>query len=217
MSLATMKIEPEFSAQEREELAHLDYFARRMEELRDRGLISPECYQTIVDENQVRREAITRRGTYLAALNRARKLTAAKQMTEALEWAGRARAMEPEARGAWDLEISLCSALGRHEEAIALCTEAALRFPDLAARLESLRREARRAVTPRSGEVQRKSARSRGSPSRSSRRASSRRLPRPRQRAASLRKPSPRTVETLPMRSPGRASPASFCRSTGRS
>ena len=31
MSLATMKIEPEFSALEREELAHLDYFARRID------------------------------------------------------------------------------------------------------------------------------------------------------------------------------------------
>src|SRR5436190_8421324 len=122
MSLANMKIEPEFSVLDREELAHLDYFASRVDELRDRGLISPECYQTILDDNQVRREAVTRRGDYRAALNRARELAAAKKLAQALEWAGRARAVEPEARGAWDLEISLCSLLDRHEEAIALCT-----------------------------------------------------------------------------------------------
>jgi tetratricopeptide (TPR) repeat protein len=158
MSLATMKIEPELPAREREEMAHLDYLGRRMVELRARGLISPECYQAIATDNQVRREDITRRGTCLAVLNRARKLTSANQMTEALEWAGRARAMEPEARGAWDLEISLCSALGRHDEAIALCEQAALRFPDLAARLESLRREGRNrdAQARRSAEKARK-------------------------------------------------------------
>src|SRR5947199_9658736 len=102
MSLATLKIEPEFSVLDREELAHLDYFARRVDDLRDRGLISPECYQTIVTENQVRREAVTRRGVYRAALSRARELAAAKKLPQALECAGRARAMEPEARGAWD-------------------------------------------------------------------------------------------------------------------
>ena len=217
MSLATMKIEPEFSVLDREELAHLDYFAGRASDLRDRGLISPECYQTIVDENQVRREAVTRRGVYRSALNRAKELAAAKKLCSGPR-VGRPRpSSEPEARGAWDLEISLCSLLDRHEEAIAPCTEAAVRFPELAARLDWLRRQQddREAQERRRAEKELKQPRiaqpiepTRPRPKASQATASSSTEP------ESLR---PEIRETVARHSPGQASPASFCRSTGKS
>ena len=47
----------------------------------------------------------------------------------------------PEERQAWELEIDLRWSLDRDDEAIALCAEAADRFPEMRARHDNLCRE----------------------------------------------------------------------------
>jgi hypothetical protein len=141
MTMINETIEPELMASERQELSHLDYFRRKIEELRDRGLIAGESFETIGSEIQLRREAIDRHGVYRAELGRARKLVATKDLAGAREWAARARLTEPYQREAWDLEVSVCGALECYDEAIALCTQAVERFPDMATTLGQLRIE----------------------------------------------------------------------------
>ena len=63
------------------------------------------------------------------------------RILSAQEWARRARLTEPDQREAWELEVSVCSTLGRHDHAIALCSEAVTRFPDMAVTLGQLRLE----------------------------------------------------------------------------
>src|SRR4051794_13824702 len=138
MATTDAAIEPELSASEREELSHLEYFRRRMHELRDRDFIAAGACETILAEGENRREAILRHGQYRAAVERARALSAGKHPAEACQWAGRARRLMPEDRRAWDLEISLCWTLERDDEAIALCAEAADRFPEMRARHDQL-------------------------------------------------------------------------------
>ncbi len=105
MTMISETIEPELKGAERQELSHLDYFRRKIEELRDRGLIAGDAFVTIGSEIQLRREAIDRHGVYRAQLGRARKLVASKNLGGAKEWAERARLTEPEQREAWELEI----------------------------------------------------------------------------------------------------------------
>jgi hypothetical protein len=62
MSTDGAAIEPLLSAGEREELGHLDYFDRRLAELRDRGLFAPVSYAAVVAEARQRRESIARQG-----------------------------------------------------------------------------------------------------------------------------------------------------------
>src|SRR5689334_14612484 len=108
MATGDAAIEPELSASEREELSHLEYFRRRVHELRERDLIVAGVCETILAEAEDRREAILRLGQYRAAVERARALAAGKHPAEACQWAGRARQIMPEDRQAWDLEIGLC-------------------------------------------------------------------------------------------------------------
>ena len=137
-------IEPELKGAERQELSHLDYFRRKIEDLRDRGLITGDSFATISSEIRLRREAIDRHGVYRAQLGRARKLVANKNLAGAKEWAERARLTEPDQREAWELEVRVCGTLERYEDAIVLCKEAVKRFPDMAATLLQLGVEQRR-------------------------------------------------------------------------
>ena len=66
MATTDTAIEPELSALEREELSHLEYFRRRMQELRDRDLIAAGACETVLAEGRARREAILRHGQYRA-------------------------------------------------------------------------------------------------------------------------------------------------------
>src|SRR5208337_4495864 len=134
-------IEPDLKGAERQELSHLDYFRRKIEELRDRGLIAGDSFETISSEIRLRREAIDRHGVYRAQLGRARKLVASKNLAGAKEWAERARLTEPDQREAWELEVSVCGTLERYDDAIALCSKAVERFPDMAVTLGQLRIE----------------------------------------------------------------------------
>ena len=141
MATIDAAIEPELSASEREELSHLTYLHRRVEELRDRNLIAVEACETILAEGEARRETILRHGRYRAALGRARNLATGKHPAEARKWADRARRISPESREAWELEIDLCWALEHDDDAIALCAEAADRFPEMRQRHDELCRE----------------------------------------------------------------------------
>ena len=114
MTTISETIEPELKGAERQELAHLDYFHRKIEDLRDRGLIAGDSFETISSEVRLRREAIDRHGVYRAQLGRARKLVAAKNLAGAREWAERARLTEPDQREAWELEVSVSGTLDRY-------------------------------------------------------------------------------------------------------
>ena len=46
MTMINETIEPELKGAERQELSHLDYFRRKIEELRDRGLIAGNSFET---------------------------------------------------------------------------------------------------------------------------------------------------------------------------
>src|SRR5271157_169175 len=146
MTMINETIEPELKGAERQELSHLDYFRRKIEDLRDRGLIAGDSFETISSEIRLRREATDRHGVYRAQLGRARKLVASKNLAGAKEWAERARLTEPDQREAWELEVSVCGTLERYDDAIALCREAVKRFPDMASTrmqlgVEQLRRD----------------------------------------------------------------------------
>src|SRR5208283_2760384 len=141
MTTINETIEPDLKGAERQELSHLDYFRRKIEDLRDRGLIAGISFETISSEIRLRREAIDRHGVYRAQLGRARKLVATRNLAGAKEWAERARLTEPEQREAWELEVSVCERLDRYDDAIAICSEAVERFPNMAITLAQLRSE----------------------------------------------------------------------------
>ena len=56
MTMINETIEPDLKGAERQELSHLDYFRRKIEELRDRGLIAGDSFETISSEIRLRRE-----------------------------------------------------------------------------------------------------------------------------------------------------------------
>src|SRR5271166_4746853 len=141
MTMINETIEAELKGAERQELSHLDYFRRKIEELRDRGLIAGNSFETISSEIRLRREAIDRHGVYRAQLGRARKLVASRNLAGAREWAERARLTEPEQREAWELEVRVCESLERYDDAIAVCKKAVERFPDMASTLLKLSAE----------------------------------------------------------------------------
>jgi tetratricopeptide (TPR) repeat protein len=160
MSTSTPTIEPELKPSEREELAHLNFFEARVQELSERGLISLGSLAQIVAETEARREVLGRCGRCRAALNQARKLAAAKKLAEARDWARQARQIDPDRRDAWELEISLEWSLERDAEAIELCTLAAEKFPEMADRVEKLHAEhrAREETRERQAEREREEA-----------------------------------------------------------
>ena len=65
----TEAIEPELKPAEWQELSHLDYFRRKLEEFRERALINGDVFETIGSEIRLRREAIERHGLYRASLS----------------------------------------------------------------------------------------------------------------------------------------------------
>ncbi len=142
-------IEPLLSAEEREELGHLDYFQARMQGLLDRGLIEPDSCAAIVAEGQARRDAIEKQGRYAAALSRAKSL-ARSRPGEAAQWADLASRIDPSQLEALTMSIDLNWQLEEDDQAIAVCTEAVARFPQLQHKLDRLlgmkadRAEARR-------------------------------------------------------------------------
>ncbi|HKI21312.1 MAG TPA: tetratricopeptide repeat protein, partial [Isosphaeraceae bacterium] len=140
MSPNEMTIEPVLSPSERDELGHLDYLLKRLEELRERGLIASDSYATVVAESQARRQAIEHAGRYAAALGQARTL-AKWHPKNALAWAELAREIDPARVDAWKLVTALNSVLDEDEEAIRRCGEAAERFPQFQRELERLRAE----------------------------------------------------------------------------
>jgi len=135
-----MTIEPIHTPAELDEMAGLDYLLVRLEEFRERGLIVPESYQTVVAESQARRRAIERAGGFAAAVARARAI-AKSQPRQALAWAERAREIDPARVEGWELLVALNWGMEEDEAAILRCEEAAQRFPRFQAELDRLRGE----------------------------------------------------------------------------
>jgi tetratricopeptide (TPR) repeat protein len=147
MSESEITIEPMLSPAERDEIGHLDYLLARLGELRNRGLIAPDSYATVLAETESRRQALERSGRIAAALSKARAL-ANREPGKALAWAERARELDPLQVEAWKLVVALNWELGEDEEAIRLCSEAARRFSQFQDELDRLRGQlARRAKT----------------------------------------------------------------------
>ena len=55
-------IEPDYSAEQREEIGRIDYFLGELRRLRDRGLISPEAFESVEAEKAASRGEVERRG-----------------------------------------------------------------------------------------------------------------------------------------------------------
>ena len=140
MSTKNSTLGPAFSDAEREELGHLGYLTGRLDELRERGLIAPDAHAMVAAESQGRRQAIERSARYRTTVLHARKL-AEKDPHDALEWAERARELDPSRDEAWNLIVTLNRDLGDDDQAIACCALAAERFPQFQAELGRLRGE----------------------------------------------------------------------------
>jgi hypothetical protein len=74
MAPTSNTIEPVFTAAERDELGHLDYLVTRLDELCQRGLLTPEAHATVVAECRGRSAAIELIGRYNAEIEQARNL-----------------------------------------------------------------------------------------------------------------------------------------------
>jgi tetratricopeptide (TPR) repeat protein len=131
-------IEPLFSSAERDELNHLDYFLERLAALRDRSLIAPDAYGTVLDESQTRREALHRAGRYARCLAGANALSATAP-AEAIRWAEQAIGVDQERSEAWNLIVSLLWAQEDDEAAVAWCARGALHITELGPELERMR------------------------------------------------------------------------------
>jgi hypothetical protein len=140
MSLNETVLDPILSAQDRDELGHLDYLNGRLEALKARGLIAPEVYATVFADSEGRRRAIERSGRYQGALKRSTVLTRTNP-SASLEWAKRARDLDPSREEAWNQIVDLASQMGQFDQAIAHCTEATERFPSFRDRLHRLQTE----------------------------------------------------------------------------
>ncbi len=140
MSTAEPTIGPFLSPTERDELGHLEYLLSRLDELRDRGLIAAESYETIRGESESRRTAIARDGHFRAALNRANSFSFS-QSQQALVWGEKAREIDPARAEAWELLVWLHWGREEDHEAIELCEKAAARFPQFEEILNRLRAE----------------------------------------------------------------------------
>ena len=130
--------EPVLTPAEREELSNLRYLLARLEELRDRGLITPEACATVASESCARCDQIALAGSYAAALGHCREV-AEREPREALVWAARAVEIDPARVDAWENVIGLNWRLEHDDEAIAACARAAERFPRFQIELDRLR------------------------------------------------------------------------------
>ncbi len=89
-----------------------------------------------------RARAAARRSNRADAIERStRRELAKKNRSEALEWAERARELDPSRVEAWDLIVALNWDLGNDDGAIARCREAAQRFPEFQSELDRLKAE----------------------------------------------------------------------------
>jgi tetratricopeptide (TPR) repeat protein len=131
-------IEPLFSSAERDELDHLDYFLERLAALRDRGLIAPDAYGTVLDESQTRRETLHRAGRYARCLAGANALSATAP-AEAIRWAEQAIGVDQERSEAWKLIVRLLWAQEDDEAAVAWCARSVEHVPELGPELEQMR------------------------------------------------------------------------------
>ncbi len=150
----TPTIEPMLSTEERDELSHLEYFQVRMQSLLEKGLIAADSCASIVADGHARRDAIERHGRFAAAMGRARSL-ARSRPGDAAAWADRASQIDPTQLEALIMSIELNWHVEEDDRAIAICSEAVGRFPQLQQELERLlgeksaRAEARRIKTER--------------------------------------------------------------------
>ena len=140
MSPTSDTIEPVYSEAEREELGHLDYLVARLDDLCQRGLLTPEACATAVAESRGRCAAIDLVGQYNGAIEQARKL-ASSDRSKALRCAERARVLDPSRADAWKMIVDLNWDLGNEEEAIARCGEAACIFPTFRSEFDRLKAE----------------------------------------------------------------------------
>jgi tetratricopeptide (TPR) repeat protein len=137
-------LEPVFSNAESDELGHLEYFLAKLAELRDRGLIAPEAYDTAARESQGRRASIDRAGQYEACMVKSRGLTKSWPK-QAVHWAEQAIQVDRDRIDAWRLIVDLCWSQEDDQAAIAWCAKGAEHFPELHTDLERFRAE----VAPR--------------------------------------------------------------------
>jgi tetratricopeptide (TPR) repeat protein len=128
------------SPNERDELGHLDYLLARLPELRDRGLLTADSCETLRADSESRIEQIGRDAQYRAAINRAQAFRFS-QSREALDWAEKAREIDPARADAWDLLVSIHWRREEDQAAIALCEQAVERFPQFEETIERLRAE----------------------------------------------------------------------------
>ncbi len=133
-------LEPTYSKEDREELAGLDFFLKKIEEFRPRGLIEETSLATIQAETHDRQQAITQRGRAETAIATARRIKG-MDARGALKWLERGRVEDPSRVEAWTLGIELHRRLQEDEAALALAAEAVARFPDFALRPEQIREE----------------------------------------------------------------------------
>ena len=157
------KLEPLLSIAERDELGHLDYFLKRLADLRDRGLITPDAYATAASEGDNRRATINRAGEYAACIGKARGL-AVSRPKEAIAWAEHAIEINRERIDAWRMIVDLHWIHEEDEAAIAWCPRGAELFPALNSELERMRSEsppraARRLERARKIELERETSR----------------------------------------------------------
>src|SRR5262245_29885396 len=107
-------LEPEFSKEDRDELGHIEYFLERLAELRDRGLIAEQAFDTAAAEGRSRREAIDRTARYAACIARSRNLTQTLP-EQAIAWVERAIEIDRSRIDAWRQIVDLCWSLERDE------------------------------------------------------------------------------------------------------
>ena len=141
MRADTETINPDFSKAQADELGHLEYFLAKLAELRDRGLMSPDAFDTAANECQTRRETIDRAGQFEACMVKSRALTASWPK-QALHWAERAIEVDCDRIDAWLLIAGLCWNQEDDQAAIDWAARGAERFPVLQGELERMRAEA---------------------------------------------------------------------------
>src|SRR5581483_9562764 len=108
-------IAPDYSADQRDELARIDYLLAELRSLRDRGLISEAAVATVAAEKGERQAEILRLGQASAAIQGARSLAAKGDPREALSWAEEARRLAPERVEGGTLSADLLARLGEYD------------------------------------------------------------------------------------------------------
>ena len=132
---------PVYEPKEREELTSLGFFVAEIAKLRGRGLIPVDSYITIDAETHSRRAAIERAGNYRAVIGQVSQFKNSNPPA-ALNWAERARTIDPSKREAWEAAVDLYRSTGDSEKAAVLCEMAVAKFADFPFSPEKIREEA---------------------------------------------------------------------------